>query len=92
MGVSLALGMPSLMALPNFLLPAAHAGQAYGLYQLLYSLGFLAQPLVGAAVDWTGSYAAGYSLIAVYLMGGYAVLLPYVRSLRATDTISATTD
>ena len=92
MGVSLALGMPSLMALPNFLLPAARAGQAYGLYQLLYSLGFLAQPLVGAAVDWTGSYAAGYSLIAMYLMVGYAVLLPYVRSLRATETISATTD
>ena len=85
MGVSLALGMPSLMALPNFLLPAARAGQAYGLYQLLYSLGFFAQPLVGAAVDWTGSYAAGYSVIAVYLVIGYAVLLPHVRSLRAPD-------
>ncbi len=89
MGVSLALGMPSLMALPNFVLPAARAGQAYGLYQLLYSLGFLAQPLVGATVDWTGSYAAGYAVVAVYLVIGYAVLLPYVRTLRATDVADA---
>lgn len=81
MGVSLALGMPSLMSLPNYLLPPSKSGQAYGLYQLLYSLGFLAQPLVGAAVDRTGSYSAGFMVIAAYTAIGFAVVLPIVRRL-----------
>ncbi len=40
LGVSLALGMPALLALPSFLFPPERSGQCYGLYQTLYSLGF----------------------------------------------------
>ena len=82
MGVSLALGMPSLLALPNFLLPRSQVGQGYGLYQLLYSFGFFAQPLVGAVVDG-GGYAMGYVMVAVYTCIGFAVALPIVRVLGA---------
>ncbi|MEO7962573.1 MAG: MFS transporter [Gemmatimonadaceae bacterium] len=84
MGISLALGMPSLMALPNYLLPPTKSGQAYGLYQLLYSLGFFAQPLVGATVDRTGSYGAGFVVIALYTAIGFGVLLPIVRRMRGS--------
>lgn len=79
MGVSLALGMPSLMALPNYLLPPSRAAQGYGLYQLLYSLGFFAQPIVGFAVDRTGTYAAGFAVIAGFTAIGFLVALPMVR-------------
>jgi hypothetical protein len=83
MGVSLALGMPSLLALPAFLLPASQSGQGYGLYQLLYSLGFFAQPLIGFVVDRTSAYSSGYVVIAGFTLLGLAVLTPAVRRLRA---------
>ena len=83
LGVSFALGMPALFALPAFLFPADRAGQAYGLYQTLYSLGFLAQPAVGFVVDRTGSYPAGFGLIIGYCLLGLLVLAPQVRKLRA---------
>jgi hypothetical protein len=83
MGISLALGMPAFMALPNLLLPQSQSGQAYGLYQLLYSLGFVAQPLVGAVVDRTHSYVAGFAVIALYTAIGFAGALRVVGRLRA---------
>ena len=83
MGVSLALGMPSLLALPAFLMPASQSGQGYGLYQLLYSLGFFAQPLIGFVVDRTAVYASGYVVIAGFTLLGVTVLAPAVRRLRA---------
>ena len=82
MGVSLALGMPSLLALPAFLLPASQSGQGYGLYQLLYSLGFFAQPLIGFVVDRTTAYSSGYVVIAGLTLLGLVVLAPAVRRLR----------
>ena len=87
MGLSLALGMPSLMSLPNYLLPPSRAAQGYGLYQLLYSLGFFAQPIVGAVVDRTGSYAAGFAVIAGFTAIGLLVALPLVR--RGAGSVSA---
>ncbi len=87
MGLSLALGMPSLMSLPNYLLPPSRAAQGYGLYQLLYSLGFFAQPIVGAVVDRTGSYAAGFAVIAGFTAIGLLVALPLVR--RGAGPVSA---
>lgn len=83
MGVSLALGMPSLLALPAFLMPASQSGQGYGLYQLLYSLGFFAQPLIGFVVDRTSTYSSGYAVIAGLTLLGLTVLTPAVRRLRA---------
>jgi len=83
LGVSFALGMPALIALPSFLFPPERSGQCYGLYQTLYSLGFVAQPLVGLAADRTGSYTAGFGVIAAYCLLGALVALPVVRRLRA---------
>jgi MFS family permease len=83
LGVSFALGMPALIALPSFLFPPERSGQCYGLYQTLYSLGFLAQPAVGLTVDRTGSYPAGFLVIIGYCLLGLLVLAPQVRKLRA---------
>lgn len=82
LGVSLALGMPAFFALPAFLLGAERSGQAYGLYQLFYSLGFFAQPLVGLTVDRSGSYPAGFAVVAGYCLLGLACALPVVRRMR----------
>ncbi|MBM4187663.1 MAG: MFS transporter [Gemmatimonadetes bacterium] len=81
-GVSLALAMPALLAMPAFLFAADRSGQVYGLYQALYSLGFLGQPLVGQVVDATGSYPAGFVVIGLYCVLGLLVLAPAVRRLR----------
>lgn len=82
LGVSLAIGMPAFVALPSFLFPPERSGQCYGLYQALYSLGFIAQPLVGLAADRTGSYTAGFGVITAYCLLGALVALPVVRRLR----------
>ena len=82
MGISLALGMPAFLSLPSYLLPASQAGQGYGLYQLLYSLGFLAQPVVGLVVDRTREYSMGFVVVAFYTVLGLGVLVPAVRRLR----------
>jgi MFS family permease len=86
MGLSLAFGMPALFALPTFLLGAARSGQGYGLYQLFYSLGFFAQPLVGLVADRSGGYGAGYVVVAGYCLVGLLVALPAVRRLRPRET------
>jgi MFS family permease len=85
-GVSLALGMPAFLALPHFVLPPEHVGQGYGLYQLFYSFGFVAQPVVGAAVDRAGGYAPGFMVIALYTLLGLAVALPIVQRLPGAPT------
>jgi cyanate permease len=82
LGVSLALGMPAFLALPSFFLPSGQSGQGYGLYQMFYSLGFFAQPVVGAVADRTGGYEAAFVVVAAYTVLGLAVLLPVVRRLR----------
>lgn len=69
LGISLALGMPAFFALPQ-----EKVGQVYGLYQMLYSIGFFAQPLVGLAVDRTGQYGPGFLVMAVYCALGLLVL------------------
>ena len=79
LGVSLALGMPSLYALPAFLVGHEKSGQVYGLYQLFYSLGFFAQPLVGYAIDKAGGYASGYLVMIAYCVLGLLCILPFIR-------------
>ncbi len=83
LGVSLALGMPAFFALPGFLFPQHQVGQVYGLYQMLYSLGFFAQPLVGLAVDRTGGYGAGFVVMALYCALGLLVLRVACRARSA---------
>jgi MFS family permease len=65
-GFSIAFTMPSLLALPAFLVENAQRGQAYGLCQLFYSLGFFAQPLIGFSIDRTGQYYWAYFLMSAY--------------------------
>ena len=65
-GISIALTMPSLLALPAFIVSPNETGQAYGLCQLFYSLGFFAQPLIGYSIDRTGQYYWAYALMAAY--------------------------
>ncbi len=83
MGTSLALGMPSLYALPAFLFSQQRSGQVYGLYQLFYSLGFFAQPVVGYAIDRAGSYASGYYVMIAYCLLGLICLLRFIRQKSA---------
>jgi len=86
LGISFALGMPAFFALPTLLLGPERSGQGYGLYQLFYSFGFVAQPGVGLAVDRTGVYGAGFLVIAAYCLLGFLTALPAVRRLRAPGT------
>lgn len=88
LGVSLALGMPTLYALPPFLFSADKLGQIYGLYQLFYSFGFFAQPLVGYAADKTGGYFSAYILIIAYCALGPLCALPFIRSKSELPPIS----
>jgi len=73
--------MPAFLALPSFLLPPEQSGQGYGLYQLFYSFGFFAQPLVGLLVDRSGTYATGFYLVAGYTVLGAVCALPVVRRM-----------
>lgn len=73
-GVSMAIGMPAFYALPPLMFGKEQSGYVYGLCAFLYGLGFIVQLLVGFAVDKTGSYTTGYSLLCavagVALVGG----------------------
>ena len=79
MGVSLALGMPALYALPPFLFPPEESGKIFGMYQLFYSFGFFAQPLVGRAIDKAGGYGSGYLVMVAYCLVGLFCILPFTR-------------
>jgi cyanate permease len=79
MGISLALGMPALYALPPFLFAPEESGQVFGLYQLFYSFGFFAQPLVGRAIDKAGGYGSGYMVMIAYCLVGLFCILPFTR-------------
>jgi hypothetical protein len=83
-GVSLALAMPSLFALPAFLLPEHQSGLGYGLLALLLSFELFTTPVVGCAVDATHTYAAAYTVMGVYnliaLLG--VILLALIVSRR----------
>jgi MFS family permease len=88
-GVSLALGMPAFFALPAFLFAPERSGRVYGLYQMLYSFGFFAQPLVGFLADGGNGYRAGFALAAGYCVLGLLVGLPPVRRLRPAPVAAA---
>jgi len=65
-GISIAFCMPALLSLPAFFVSPEHTGQAYGLLQFFYSLGFFAQPLIGLSIDRTGGHAIAYALMSAY--------------------------
>jgi predicted MFS family arabinose efflux permease len=65
-GVSIAFCMPALLSLPAFFVSAQNTGQAYGLLQFSYCLGFFAQPLIGYSIDHTGAHRVAYGLMSMY--------------------------
>jgi predicted MFS family arabinose efflux permease len=67
-GVSIALSMPALFALPAFLLPSRLAGMGYGLLALFLSTELFTTPLVGYTVDRTHSYHLAYLVMSAYLL------------------------
>jgi MFS family permease len=75
MGLAFGLAMPALYAMPAFVFGSQRSGTAYGLYQLVYSLGALVQPIVGYTVDRTGSYVWGYGLLSAFFVAGVACIL-----------------
>lgn len=89
-GVSLALAMPAFTALPAFLLPSDRTGQGYGACQLLYSFGFLAQPLIGYSIDHTTRYTVGFLSMgfgaAITFAGATFLLLKQKTALAFADT------
>jgi MFS family permease len=84
-GISIALCMPALLSLPAFFVSPEHTGQAYGLLQFSYSMGFFAQPLIGFSIDHTGGHRVAYGLMSAYCaMGIVASLALIMVSTRAT--------
>lgn len=71
-GVSMAIGMPALYALPPFMFGNERSGRVYGLCGFLYGVGFAVQPLIGLTVDKTGKYIAGYMIMCG--LAGFTVL------------------
>jgi hypothetical protein len=65
-GVSIALAMPSLFALPAFLLPSRLSGMGYGLLALFLSFELFTTPAVGYTVDRTHVYRFAYVLMSIY--------------------------
>ncbi len=69
-GGAFGIAMPAIYSLPAFLLSGDRVGGAYGLYQLLASLGVVAQSLIGYTIDKTGGYAAGYGIMMAFFGSG----------------------
>lgn len=65
-GVSIALAMPALFALPAFLLPSRLIGMGYGLLALFLSCELFTTPTVGYTVDRTHSYRLAYIVMGAY--------------------------
>jgi predicted MFS family arabinose efflux permease len=65
-GISIAFCMPALLSLPALFVAPERTGQAYGLLQFFYCLGFFAQPLIGLSIDRTGGHTVAYGLMSAY--------------------------
>lgn len=86
-GISIAFSMPALLSLPAFFVLPEHTGQAYGLLQFFYSLGFFAQPLIGFSIDRTGRHTLAYGLMSAYCAVALVASLALIFvSTRATST------
>jgi predicted MFS family arabinose efflux permease len=62
-GGAFGITMPAVYAMPALFLKGESLGLAYGIYQLLVSLGVGAQSLIGFTIDRTGGYVMGYGLM-----------------------------
>jgi MFS family permease len=90
-GVSIALAMPALFALPAFLLPSRLSGMGYGLLALFLSMEFFTTPAVGYAVDRTHSYQFAYALMSAYSLIALAGALYLHARFRKTQQEPYTT-
>jgi MFS family permease len=87
-GVSIAFCMPALLSLPAFFVPPEYTGQAYGLLQFFYCLGFFAQPLIGLSIDRTKGHTVAYGLMSSYCAVAIVASLALIRvSARAATRV-----
>jgi predicted MFS family arabinose efflux permease len=82
-GGAFGIAMPAIYSLPAFLVSGDEVGLAYGLYQLLSSLGIAAQWLFGRTIDTTGGHVTAYTLMMVFFGAGLVCALAISR-LRAS--------
>jgi len=62
-GGAFGITMPAIYSMPALFLKGESIGLAYGIYQLLVSLGVAVQSLIGFTIDRTGGYVMGYGLM-----------------------------
>jgi MFS family permease len=87
-GVSIAFCMPALLSLPALFVPPEHTGQAYGLLQFFYCLGFFAQPLIGISIDRTKGHTVAYGLMSSYCAVAIVASIALIRvSTRAATRV-----
>ncbi len=78
-GGAFGIAMPAIYALPAFLVSGDEVGLAYGLYQLLSSLGIVAQWLFGHTIDTTGGHVTAYTLMMIFFGAGLVCALAILR-------------
>jgi predicted MFS family arabinose efflux permease len=74
-GAAFGIAMPAIYSLPAFLASGDDVGLAYGIYQLLTSLGIVAQWLFGHTIDATGGYITAYTLMIIFFGAGLICVL-----------------
>jgi predicted MFS family arabinose efflux permease len=62
-GGAFGITMPAIYSMPALFLRGESVSLAYGIFQLLYSFGLVAQALIGFTIDRTGGYVIGYGLM-----------------------------
>jgi MFS-type transporter involved in bile tolerance (Atg22 family) len=86
-GAAFGIAMPAIYSLPAFLASGDEVGLAYGLYQLLASLGIVAQWLFGRTIDITGAHVTAYTLMMIFFGAGLVCALAISR-LKASRSVS----
>ncbi len=86
-GGAFGIAMPAIYSLPAFLVSGDEVGLAYGLYQLLSSLGIAAQWLFGRTIDTTGGHVTAYTLMMISFGAGLVCALAISR-VRANKGVS----
>ncbi len=85
-GGAFGIAMPAIYSLPAFLVSGDQVGLAYGLYQLLTSLGIVAQWLFGHTIDATGGHVTAYTLMMMFFGAGLVCALAISR-LKASRSL-----
>jgi predicted MFS family arabinose efflux permease len=88
-GGAFGITMPAIYSMPALFLRGESVSLAYGIYQLLYSLGLAAQALIGFTVDRTGGYVAGYGLMMSFFIAAFLCAIVIFVSRRKLPAANA---